>query len=141
MQQQPVEQVGRAALRLADDVEERQAAQAKQLAISATQVPLEVTPQVVAHRLETPRAQREEVFPVGISGGLRGELLVPAGALDAGQEAVRDDGKQLQRGTERGESECRASQQSSVNHLQNQESILFVAQRSSKGLSKQTAAV
>lgn len=70
MQQQPVEQVGCAALRLADDVEERQAAQAKELAISAMQVLLEVTPQVVAHQLETPRAQREEVFPVGISSGL-----------------------------------------------------------------------
>lgn len=107
MQQQPVEQVSRAALRLADDVEERQAAQAKQLAISATQVPLEVTLQIVAHQLETPRAQREEVFPVGISSELRGELLIPAGALDAGQETGRNDGKQLQRGTER---EYRVSQ-------------------------------
>lgn len=98
VQQQPVKEVGGAALGLADDVEEGQAAQTQQPAVVALpQVAAKVGPQLVAHGLEAAGAQREQVPPVGVGGWLAGELLVPAGALDAGQEMARNYRKQLRR--------------------------------------------
>lgn len=98
VQQQPVEQVGGAALGLADDVKEGQAAQAEEaVVLAAPQVAAEVGPQLLAHGLEAAGAQREQVLPVGVGGRLAGELLVPAGALDAGQEMARNYRKQLRR--------------------------------------------
>lgn len=98
VQQQPVKEVSGATLGLADDVEEGQAAQAQQPAVL---VPLQVAAKVglhlVAHRLEAAGAQREQVLPVGVSGWLAGELLIPAGALGAGQEMARNYRKQLRR--------------------------------------------
>lgn len=96
MQPQPVEQVRRAALRLADDVEEGQAAQTKQFPPSGVQVLVEVGPQQAAHGLETLCAHSVLVPLVGIRAELTRELLVPAGALDAGQKMARDCRKQLQ---------------------------------------------
>ena len=60
---------------------------------------MEVGPQVVAHGLEALGAQSEEIPLVRISAAERtGELFVPAGALDAGQEMARNNREQLQRG-------------------------------------------
>lgn len=98
VQQQPVEQVGGAALGLAHDVEEGQAAQAEKPAVlTPPQVPAKVSFELVAHGLEAAGALREQVPPVGVSGRLAGELLIPAGALDAGQEMARNYRKQLRR--------------------------------------------
>lgn len=98
VQQQPVKEVSGAALGLADDVEEGQAAQTEQPAVFVPlQVAAKVGPQLVAHGLEAAGAQREQVLPVGVSVWLPGELLIPAGALDAGQEMARNYRKQLRR--------------------------------------------
>lgn len=98
VQQQPVKEVSGAALGLADNVEEGQAAQTERPAVFVpVQVAAKVGSQLVAHGLEAAGAQHEQVLPVGVSGWLTRELLIPAGALDAGQEMARNYRKQLRR--------------------------------------------
>lgn len=99
VQQQPVEQVSGAAFWLADDVKEGQAAEAEQAALPGEQVLLEAPPQVLRHSLETLGAQSEMVLPVGDAAEVTGEPLIPARALDAGQEMARNHREQLQKDT------------------------------------------
>lgn len=99
VQQQPVEQVGGAAFWLADDVKEGQAAEAEQAALPGEQVLLEASLQALGDGLETLGAQREMVLPVGVAVEVSGEPLIPARALDAGKELLRNDGEQLQKDT------------------------------------------
>lgn len=93
VQQQTVEQVGGAALWLADDVKEGQAAEAGPAAVPGEQVLLEAPLQALADRLKTLGPQSEVVVPVGVAAELAGEPLVPARAFDAGQEVARNHGQ------------------------------------------------
>lgn len=96
VQQQPVEQVRGAAFWLANDVKEGQAAEAEQVALSGDEVLLEAFLQVLGDSLETLGAQREMVLPVGVAAEATGEPLIPARALDAGQETARNHREHLQ---------------------------------------------
>lgn len=101
VQQQPVEQVSGATLRLADDVKRGQAAEAEEAAVPPEQVLLEAALQAHVDGLEALGAHSEVVVPVGVAAEVTGEPLVPARAPDAGQEVARNRRGQLQGDRER----------------------------------------
>lgn len=60
---------------------------------------LEASLQVLGDSLETLGAQSEMVLPVGVAAEGTREPLIPARALDAGQEMARNHREQLQKDT------------------------------------------
>lgn len=97
VQPQSVIQVRGAALWLTNDIEIRKAPYAVELAATANQVFPESAPQVLEHGAEAPGVASVRVCPVRVRGGVPAVFLVPAGALDTGQEFTRDDGEHLKR--------------------------------------------
>lgn len=109
VQPQAVVEVGGAALRLPNDVEVRQAAEAEVLAVRVGQVAPESLAQRVEGGAEALGVEYVGVGQVGVGGVPAREFLVPTGAFTIGKKFVRDDGKHLQqkeikmeRHTERG---------------------------------------
>lgn len=92
-----MKQVRCAALWLSDDVEIRQAAQAKLLVASVVQMLVEVCLEVITQGFEALRAQSKEVPLVRVGDEPTGKLLIPARALDARQEPARNYREQLRR--------------------------------------------
>lgn len=93
VQPQPVIQIRRAAFRLPNDVEVRQAPHAVVLVTVAMQVFPEGTPQVVENDAKAPGVVGVQVAPV--PGDIARVLLIPTGVLNVGQEFSGDDGKHL----------------------------------------------